>query len=127
MRELAGGAEEQYFSALAQNRFLIQWCERCDEGVFFPRQFCPSCLHAELTWVEPAGTGTVYATTTVRLKQQEPYDVSLIDLDEGVRLMSRVESIAPDDVHIGMRVRARVTQDKGTPVLVFVPAEAQVR
>lgn len=121
MSDKAGGAEAQYFAALAQERFLIQWCRQCDAGVFFPREFCPSCLDAQLEWIEPAGTGTVYATTTVRLKQDAPYDVSLIDLDEGVRLMSRVESVKPGEVRIGMRVRARVVRDQGAPVLVFVP------
>lgn len=122
MFDKASGAEAQYFAALAQDRFLIQWCGKCNAGVFFPRAFCPSCLDPQLEWIEPSGSGTVYATTTVRLKSDEPYDVSLIDLDEGVRLMSRVESIAPGEVRIGMRVKARVSRDKGTPVVVFVPA-----
>jgi uncharacterized protein len=41
-------------------------------------------------WRVSAGVGTVYATTTVRRRGEEPYDVSLIDLDEGFRIMSRV-------------------------------------
>jgi uncharacterized OB-fold protein len=121
MSDKASGAEARYFAALAQDRFLIPWCRKCDAGVFFPREFCPSCLDSPLEWIAPAGTGTVYATTTVRLKPDEPYDVSLIDLDEGVRLMSRVESIPPDQVRIGMRVQARVARDNGAPVLAFVP------
>ena len=41
-------------------------------------------------WRVSKGAGTVYATTTVRPRGGEPYDVSLIDLDEGFRMMSRV-------------------------------------
>jgi uncharacterized protein len=41
-------------------------------------------------WRVSDGSGTVYATTTVRPRGGEPYDVSLIELDEGFRVMSRV-------------------------------------
>ncbi len=53
-------------------------------------------------WKVSAGTGTVYATTTVHRRGEEPYDVSLIDLDEGFRIMSRVRGGG----EIGARVRA---------------------
>ncbi|MBA2349916.1 MAG: OB-fold domain-containing protein [Solirubrobacterales bacterium] len=59
------------------------------------------------TWAVSAGRGAVYASTTARPRGEEPYDVSLIDLDEGFRIMSRVVG-AP--VAIGTRVRA-VWQD----------------
>lgn len=124
MQDVTTGAEETYLAALAGNRFVIQRCDRCCEALFFPRQFCPTCLGTDLHWIEPGGRGTVYATTTVRLKQDAPYNVSLVDLDEGVRMMSRVESVAPDQVRIGMRVKLRlVPQDKGPALVVFDPLE----
>ena len=46
-------------------------------------------------------------------------NVSLIDLDEGVRLMSRVEGVPSGDVRIGQRVRARVVQQNGQGLVVF--------
>ena len=51
--------------------------------------------------------------------------MALIDCDEGFRLMSRVEDIAPEKVSIGQRVRFRVHQPGGEerPIPVFVPAE----
>ena len=48
--------------------------------------------------------GTVYATTVVRPRGEEPYNVALVDFPDG-RRMSRVDGIAPEDVVIGMRVR----------------------
>ena len=56
-------------------------------------------------WRVSEGTGTVHATTTVHRRGDDPHDLSLIDLDDGVRLMSKVVGIAPQDVRIGMRVR----------------------
>jgi uncharacterized OB-fold protein len=76
---------------------------------------------AGLDWAESAGLGTVYATTTAHPRDGEPYDVSLIDLDEGLRLMSRVEGLAPEDVSIGLRVRVDFAPGD-PPVPVFRPA-----
>jgi uncharacterized protein len=45
--------------------------------------------------------------------QGDPYNVALIDCDEGFRLMSRVEDIDPMQVRIGMRVRFRVHRPSG--------------
>ena len=62
------------------------------------------------TWRVSAGLGTVYATTTVRRRGEEPHDVSLVDLDEGFRMMSRVRGGGT----IGRRVR--VAFEDGVPV-----------
>lgn len=56
-------------------------------------------------WRVSDGLGTVYATTTMRRPGEDPQDLSLVDLDDGVRLMSRVVGVAPDEVRIGLRVR----------------------
>jgi uncharacterized OB-fold protein len=88
---------------------------------------CPHCGGASLAWVEPKGTGTVYSTTTVRRKLEAggDYDVSLVDLDEGVRMMSRVEGVPPTEVKIGMRVRAKIVDNKGDGLVVFAAEEAK--
>jgi hypothetical protein len=116
-----GGVLAHHQTALNEGRFLIQRCIGCDRAVYFPRELCPHCGHGELAWVEPRGTGTVYAVTTVRRKAEAggDYNVSLIELDEGVRLMSRVEGVASGDVRIGQRVRARVLQQSGQGLVVF--------
>ncbi len=120
------GAEARYQAALNEGRFLIQRCEGCAKHVFYPRQLCPHCGGASLAWVEPSGNGTVYSTTTVRRKPEAggDYDVSLIDLDEGVRMMSRVEGVPPQEVKIGMRVKAKLIEAKGARMVVFEPAGA---
>jgi uncharacterized protein len=106
----ARGVQAQHQAALDEGRFLIQRCEACTKHVYFPRELCPHCGSERLAWVEPLGSGTVHAVTTVRRKPDAggDYNVSLVDLDEGVRLMSRVEGVPPSDVKIGQRVRARV-------------------
>lgn len=104
------GVQAFHQAALDSGRFLIQQCGECRRHVYFPRESCPHCGSATLGWVTPSGGGTVYAVTTVRRKPADggDYNVSLIDLDEGVRLMSRVTNLQPDAVRIGQRVNAHV-------------------
>jgi len=115
------GIQAQHQAALDQGRFLIQRCGSCGSHVYFPREVCPHCGSDQLAWHEPAGTGTVYAVTTVRRKADAggDYNVAMIDLDEGVRLMSRVTDLDPAAVRIGQRVRARVDIIKEHGVVMF--------
>jgi uncharacterized OB-fold protein len=108
-----------YIAHLARGELAFQ---RTPEGtpVFFPRLAAPGSGATDLQWHVSAGLGTVYAATTIHPKGEAAYNVSLIDMDEGFRLMSRVEGIDAAAVKIGMRVRVRVIRDaEGTPMPVF--------
>jgi uncharacterized OB-fold protein len=106
---------------LDAGRFLIQRCGGCGKHVYFPRELCPDCGGTALEWKLPQGGGTVYAVTTVRRKPADggDFNVSLIDLDEGVRLMSRVDNLPADQVRIGQRVKARVQVKDGRGLVLF--------
>jgi uncharacterized OB-fold protein len=115
------GIQAQHQQALDQGRFLIQQCGACGRHVYFPREVCPHCGALGPAWVAPAGGGTVAAVTTLHRKAElgGDYNVCLVELDEGVRLMSRVEGLAPAAVTVGLRVQARVTQQAGHGLVVF--------
>ena len=91
--------------------------------VFYPRVTAPGSGHDRLEWRISAGVGTVYATTAVQVRNADPYNVALIDLDEGFRMMSRVEDIPADAVTIGLRVKCRMHQPDGEdpPYPIFIP------
>lgn len=114
--------EVQYRAFLAEGRFMIQRAKRSGRYVFYPRVAEPGSGDTDLEWVEASGRGTVYSTTVVRKKPPEPsYNVALIDLAEGARMMSRVVGVTPEDVRIGMAVRAKIVEDGGAPLVVFEP------
>lgn len=119
----ATGADLYYRTQLDQGNFQIQRCLSCQRSVFYPRMICPHCGSDQLEWFAPSGLGTVYSTTVVRRKAEHggDYNVALVDLDEGVRLMSRIEGIQPDAVAIGMPVRAKVADGDEGKLLVFNP------
>lgn len=118
-----------FFEAAAEGRILYQRCPECDHRQFYPRALCTSC-GADTQWAEAAGEGTVHTFTVIRqygappFKDELPYVVAMIDLPEGVRMMSNVTDCDVDDVHVGMPVEAyAVRAADGVGVPFFRPAE----
>lgn len=114
--------DADYQALLRQGKFMVQRSRASGRCFFFPRVAEPGTGSTDLEWVEVSGRGIVYSTTTIRARPPAPsYNVALIDLEEGPRLMSRVEGIAPEAVRIGMPVRARIVQEVERCFVVFDP------
>ena len=92
------------------------------DPVWPPRIAAPG-TGSPLTWHVSAGLGTVYAATALHARDADARSVVLVDLDEGARMMSRVEGIAAADVRPGLRVAARFTEpgEDGARIPFFVP------
>src|SRR4249919_3660257 len=118
---------KNYLDHLARGELAYQYSPAAGRAVFFPRVLCPFTGSDRLEWRISKGLGTVHATTVVHPAEGAPYNVALVDCDEGFRLMSRVEDIDPMKVKIGQRVRFRVHRPGGEepPCPVFAPAEAK--
>jgi hypothetical protein len=106
------------------NRELAYQVDDAGRAVFRPRV-------GPTAWRISAGRGTVYSTTVIRSRANEAYNVVLVDLDEGFRMMSTVIGVAPQDVAIGARVELAWREADGDhagalPVPVFVPADAGI-
>jgi uncharacterized OB-fold protein len=114
-----------YIAHLERGELAYQFSPSSNAAVFYPRVIAPGTGAADLEWRVSKGLGTVYATTVVHPRQGTPYNVALIDIDEGFRMMSRVEDVTPRDVKIGLRVKFRVHPAEGDepPYPVFTPAE----
>ena len=95
-----------FWAGCAAGELRYQCCSACGRAQFPPRPFCAGCGAAP-RWEVSAGRGTVYTLTTVaRAPTPEfaalaPYDIVLIDLDEGFRMMAHAEP----GLAIGARVR----------------------
>ena len=116
--------DREYFEFLAAGRFMLQRSRTSGRIFFYPRIAEPGSGDADLEWVEASGRGTVYATSVVRRRPpQPPYNVALIELEEGVRMMSRVEGIDAEKVAIGMAVRSAIVTRDDKSILIFLPDE----
>jgi uncharacterized OB-fold protein len=110
---------------LAKGELAYQVSLDDNKAFFYPRVVAPKTGSANVEWRVSKGLGTVYSTTAVHYKGEAPLNVAMIDLDEGFRMMSRVEDIDAMEVKIGMRVKFRVHPGdaKQAPYPVFAPAE----
>lgn len=109
---IPSSVDAPWYAAAREGRFLIQRSASTGAYVWYPRALAPGTLADDLEWVEAAGTGTLYSFSIVyRTSNEEfvddlPYVLALVDLDEGVRVTSRVVGVAFDDIVCGMRLRA---------------------
>lgn len=117
------GPDAVFREHLRQGRFMLQRCRASGRFVFYPRVLEPGSGAFDLEWVEASGHGVVHATTVVRQRPEKggSYNLALIELAEGPRMMSRVVGIAPEEVEIGMAVEARIDEIDGVPAVVFEP------
>src|SRR5690606_34976383 len=101
------GPDQVWQEGLNAGEIRLQCCLDCQKFRFPPSLACTFCGSSRAGHKPASGRGTVYSTTTVR-ERDGAYNVSIVELAEGPRMMSRVENIAVDDIAIGMNVSARI-------------------
>lgn len=117
------GPEQQYKNYLAEGRFMIQRSKSTGQFTFYPRLLIPETGETDLEWVEASGLGTIYSITVNRRRSGD-HNIALVELDEGVRMMSTIVDV--DTAAIGTRVKAKVATLNGEDAVVFEPfAETQ--
>ena len=118
-----------YWEALAQGALRFQKCNACGHAWLPPRTECPHCLAAEWRW-EKAGGGAKLISWVVyhiayhpAFAKRLPYNVAVVELDEGPRLISNIIGI--DDAEklvIDQRLRLVIEPEGATAVPRFIPA-----
>ena len=106
-----------YQACLDDGVLAFQACARCSAAIFPPRGRCSRCGADALTWRRSAGRATVYSTTVLTPRDRPAHAVVLVDLDEGYRMMSRIDDA---EVAIDERVRVDIAQvgDHALPLFV---------
>lgn len=98
-----------YWEGLKQGELRIQRCDSCSKAVFYPRSICPHCFADQLSWMVASGKGTIYSYTIAHqafgsFAADAPFVVALIELEEGVRMMSRLLDAPRERVTVGAAV-----------------------
>lgn len=94
-----------YFDSLKAGAMQLQRCG-CGSFLFYPRVACPSCGSRELTWTAVSGRGKLHSFCVPHrhpnpaFQPDLPYVVALVDLDEGVRLMTTLVDVSPDPAQL---------------------------
>jgi hypothetical protein len=102
---------QAFWDAARRHELVIPRCRVCDAFFWYPRERCPSCLRADWEWTPVSGKGRLHTFTVVRqpsnptFNEDVPYAYAMVQLDEGVRLISNVvECAIPDDLEVNMRL-----------------------
>jgi len=118
-----------FWDATRERRFVLPWCDDCSQPFWYPRAVCPHCLSPAISWREASGRGEVYAFSIQHgpalpvFKDEVPYVVALVDLEEGPRMMTNIVGCPPDQVAVGQKVVLRWDPvEDGRAVAVFGPA-----
>jgi uncharacterized OB-fold protein len=121
-----------YFEGCARGELRVRKCARCGALFRFAHEWCPTCWSQELGWQATAGRGTishvsvVYQAPGPAFQADAPYALVLIDLDEGVRMMSNVVDCPVEAVVIGKRVKVKFEQRGAVTLPMFVLDDGQV-
>ncbi len=99
---------EGYWQGVKRQELVLQRCKACGDWLHPPRPMCPECRSLETEWIPSAGKGTIHSWVTYQDSPhpgfKAPYTVVLVELEEGVRLVSNLVDVTPEDVAIGMPV-----------------------
>lgn len=101
---------KEFWDGCHRHELLLQKCKPNNHYRYPPRPICPECFSTDLVWEKASGKGEVYTFIIVRRpagpdwEADVPYVLAVIQLAEGVRMMSNVVGCRPEDVKIGMKV-----------------------
>jgi uncharacterized OB-fold protein len=99
-----------YWEGCKRHELRIQRCGACGHNQFFPRIYCSKCFSDRVEWIRASGRAKVSSFTIVRrpvspaFKDEIPYVVALVTLDEGPTMMTNIVGCAPERVEMGMAV-----------------------
>jgi uncharacterized OB-fold protein len=118
-----------FWDAAAEGRLVAQRCAACGALRHPPRPMCPHCHSLDVEVVTLSGRGRLYSYAILHHPQNPLFDYpvigALVDLDEGVRLVSNLVDVDDDDgIRIGMPLAARfVPAASGATIPVFAPVD----
>jgi uncharacterized protein len=122
----AGPLLSEHREALAGGRLTFQRCAACANAWLPPRDACPRCLSPEWAWEDAAGTGRVVSWVVYHrayhpaFEGRVPYNVTLVELDEGPRVMTNVIDVeGGDGLAIDLPLAAVFEREGDVPVARF--------
>jgi hypothetical protein len=114
---------EQFWTAAKNRQLRIGGCTKCRKAFFYPRDFCPFCLSAEVDWALASGKGRIYSYTVMR-RVDKPYVLAYVQLAEGPAMMTNIVECDFESLRIGQAVEAVYVVSRSGPLVpMFRPID----
>jgi len=114
----------EFWEGCKRHELLIQRCKDCGTYRHYPRPMCPNCGSWNVEWAKVSGKGKVYTYIVAHQPfhpgffADAPYAVVIVELEEGVRIVSNIVDCTPEDIYIGIPVEVEfddVTEEVTLP------------
>jgi hypothetical protein len=123
------GLAAEWYAHLAGGELRFQRCRGCGRWRHPPRHLCPECGSDTWEWAEASGHGTLFSWTVTHqalhpaFADALPYAIVVVELDEGVRVVSGVRGIDPAELRLDLSLRAEIDRvDDAIGLVYFRPA-----
>ncbi len=109
-----------FWDACKRHELMLPRCKDCGRFHFYPRAVCPNCWSTNLEWVKASGRGKLYSYVINHrpapgFESQAPYVIAIVELDEGVRMMSNLTGVDPDPAKVTVDMPLEVTFEDASP------------
>jgi uncharacterized protein len=120
-----------FWDGAAAGELRVQRCLACLRHYFYPRPVCPHCGTSEVEWVTVSGRATLYSYVISHrpapgFAGDGPYAIAVVELEEGVRMMTNIVGIeiTPENLELDMPLRVVFEPRGDVHVPLFHPATA---
>ncbi len=115
-----------FWDAVDEGRLVAQRCANCGRLRHPPRPMCPECNSLAVEVTTLSGRGVVYSFAVLHHPQHPAFEypvlAALIDLEEGIRIVSNLVGVEPDEIRIDLPVQVEFASTDGDHrVPVFRP------
>ena len=117
--------DQEFWANCSARKLCFQRCKSCKTWRHLPRLMCASCGSPQWEWQESSGRGHIYTWTVTHqamlpaFAAETPYAAVIVELEEGVRMVSGVQGIALDEIEIDLPVEVTfmaISEDTNIPV-----------
>ncbi len=131
LKPIPGPDEESapFFEGAHQHRLMLMRCDDCGRFRYPARDRCDACWSTSTSWVQASGRGTVYTFGLMHqvyhpgFRDQIPYNVTVVELEEGPRMTTNIVGLPNDQIRVGMAVEVMFEEiSNGISLPKFQPA-----
>ena len=101
----------EFYAFCGKHELRFQCCSECSAWRHMPRECCAQCGSFEWSWKASSGKGALFSWTVVHralhpaFEEDVPYAIAVVELEEGVRLATRLEDVSLDNLSLGLPLR----------------------